>query len=80
MIFAYLFKLAFICVYLLMYLAYVFSLSLAYVVVISRFAYPHLPLLVPLKKSLLRRRRHVEISASKAPNQGLESSFCRWTA
>ena len=32
------------------------------------------------EKTLLRRRIHVKLLASKTPNQGLESSFCCWTA
>ena len=32
------------------------------------------------EKTLLRRRIYVGILAFRAPNQGLESSFCLWTA
>ena len=37
---------------------------------------------IPLsvKKTLLRRRRRLGKRAFRAPNQGLDSSFCRWIA
>ena len=35
---------------------------------------------VSVKKSLLRKRRRVGKSALRAPNLGLDCSFCCWTA
>ena len=42
--------------------------------------YIYMYISVSVKKSLLRKRTHVGMVAFRAPIQGLESSFCRWTA
>ena len=35
---------------------------------------------VSVNKTFLWRREHIDMLAFRPPNQGLESSFCRWTA